>query len=136
MPLTLRSTLFGLVTQLVVVWKASNPCYNVAQILRCWAIFKFTENHLSSNFQNVAFLWCLLCDLYCHVRFDFTQVAMLAVLRQGWLLLAQMMEACQPGTKQHRWRFYNIDCHDTIEGICTFYEPCVLITLLLNLYYS
>ncbi|XP_071784432.1 uncharacterized protein [Asterias amurensis] len=52
-----------------------------------------------------------LCDSNYYLKW----IAMLAVLRQGWLLLAQMMKACQPGTKEHRRRFYSISCRYIIK---------------------
>ena len=47
--LTLGFTLFGLLlTKFIVL------CCVVPLKLRCWAVFKFTKNRLSSVFQNVA----------------------------------------------------------------------------------
>ncbi|XP_071784385.1 uncharacterized protein [Asterias amurensis] len=59
----------------------------------------------------------------CDSNYYLQWAAMLAVLRQGWLLLAQMMKACQPGTKEHHRRFYSIGCLYIIEEYSLIGEP-------------
>ena len=50
---------------------------------------------------------------------------MLAVLRQGWLLLESVDGESMP-TEGHRWRFYKIDCCDIIEVYAHFMSLVIL----------
>ena len=52
--LTLGFTLFGLLLTKFIVLCCVVLCCVVPLKLRCWAVFKFTKNRLSSVFQNVA----------------------------------------------------------------------------------
>ena len=118
-PLTFALTLFRLVNQLVVTWKAPSSCCVFHQKLTCWAVFKFTENQSSSVFKNgilvIFMMGCLyaLIHLDCHAGCPKTGLA----AANTW------------------WKHVNLE-QKNIERIIHIFQPCEFITHSVHFYGS